>query len=95
MRLSEASKGFGGFGLAGWIETAWCCGQDTSLVLEGRNIREARSMPQSSIKKAPTIWFSCRPVRRKNQDGAYREAPRTAVRRVTQGGASPLRSALG
>ena len=24
MRLSEASKGFGGFGLASWIETA--CG---------------------------------------------------------------------
>ena len=35
----------------------------------------------------PTIWFSCRPVRRKKQDGAKREAPRTAVRRTTQGGA--------
>ena len=23
MRLSEASKGFGGLGLAGWIETAY------------------------------------------------------------------------
>ena len=37
--------------------------------------------------KPPTIWFSCRPVRRKNQDAAYREAARIAVRGVTQGGA--------
>ena len=51
MRLSEASKGFGGLGLAGWIETASCCGQDKSLALKGRKIREPQSRPQSSIKK--------------------------------------------
>ena len=29
----------------------------------------------------PTIWLSCRPVRRKNQDGAYRGAARNPGRR--------------
>ena len=57
MRLSEASKGFGGFGLAGWIKTVWCCGQDRSLALKGRNIPEARSRPQSSIKKPQPSGF--------------------------------------
>ena len=57
MRLSEASKGFGGLGLAGWIETAWCCGQDRSLALKGRNIREARSRPQASIHHPHHLVF--------------------------------------
>ena len=57
MRLSEASIGFGGFGLAGWIETAWCCGQDRSLALKGQNIWEAQSRPQSSIKKNHHLVF--------------------------------------
>ena len=57
MRLSEASQGFGGLGLAGWIETAWCCGQDRSLAQKGRNIREAQSRPQSSIKKNHYLVF--------------------------------------
>ena len=35
MCLSDPSKGFGGLGLAGWIEPAWCRDQDTSLALEG------------------------------------------------------------
>ena len=89
MRLSDASQGFGGLGWAGWIETAWCCGQDRSLAQKGRNIREARSWPQSSIPNPPPSGFHA--VR----CGAKIRTPRTAVRRVAQGGASPLRSALG
>ena len=79
MRLSEASKGFGGFGLAGWIETAWCRGQDKSIALKGQNIRKARSTPQSSIKNPPPSGFHA--VR----CGVKTRTPRTAMRRVPCG----------
>ena len=35
MRLSDASEGFGGYALAGWIGTAWCRDQDSSRALKG------------------------------------------------------------
>ena len=78
MRLSDAFKGFGGLGLAGWIKTAWCCGRDRSLAQKGRNIWEARSMAQSSIKNPPPSGFHA--VR----CGVKTSTARNAVRRVTR-----------
>ena len=72
-------------GLAGWIETASCCGLDRSLVLKGRNIREARSRPQSSNKNPQPSGFQA------VECGVKTRPTRTAVRRVTQGGALRLR----
>ena len=65
----------------------WCRGQDRSLTLEGLKHSGGANHATIINQQSPTIWFSCRPVRRKNQGAAYRQAPRTAVRRVTQGGA--------
>ena len=64
--------------------SVWCCGQDRSPALKGRNTRKAPSMPQSSIKNPPPSGFHA--VR----CGVKTRTPRTAMRRVTQGGVSRL-----